>query len=314
MNAHSDVLVVGSLNMDLVIRAPRLPRPGETLHGHHFGTVPGGKGANQAVAAARLGASVAMVGCVGDDAYGRQLRRALIDEGVDCAGVALLPEVATGIASIVVDDQGQNAITLVSGANAQVSPAFVDRFEPLFAAARVVICQLEIPMASAGHVLHRARALGKTVILNPAPALAPLPADWLAHVDYLIPNETEAEALTGLAVDSPAGARTAAMSLLEQGAETVLLTLGGAGVLVADHRAAETFPACAVEVRDSTGAGDTFVGGFAAALASGASVPEAVAFAQRAAGLSVTQEGAQTSIPTLAQVCAWASSNPRGTP
>ena len=302
MSRRSDVLVVGSLNMDLVIRAPRLPRPGETLHGHHFATVAGGKGANQAVAAARLGASVAMIGCVGNDAYGRQLRSALAADGVDCAGVAVLPDVATGIASIIVDDQGQNSITLVAGANAQVSAEFVDDFEALLVAARVVVCQLEIPMATVGHVLGRARALGKIVILNPAPAVVPLPDGWLANVDYLIPNETEAEALSGLPVNSPASARMAALSLLERGAEKVLLTLGEAGVLVADHSAAEIFPAHAVEVRDSTAAGDTFVGGFAAALAGGAKVLDAVAFAQRAAGLSVMREGAQTSIPTLAQV------------
>ena len=184
--------------MDLVTRAPRLPRGGETLIGHSFATVSGGKGANQAVAAARLGAQVAMVGCVGSDDYGVQLRNALLAEQIDCQAVSVVED-SSGVALIVVDDNSQNAIVIVAGANGAMTPAVIDRFDAVLQAADVIICQLEIPDATVGHALKRARELGKTVILNPAPASRPLPADWFAAIDYLIPNESEAAALSGFA-------------------------------------------------------------------------------------------------------------------
>ncbi|HEQ1836035.1 TPA: PfkB family carbohydrate kinase, partial [Pseudomonas aeruginosa] len=167
---QAKVLVVGSLNMDLVVRAPRLPRGGETLAGQSFTTIPGGKGANQAVAAARLGAGVAMIGCLGDDAYGDQLYRALQAEGIDCQGVERVAGESSGVALIVVDDSSQNAIVIVAGGNGHLSPAVLARHEHLLEQAQVVVCQLESPLETVGHVLRRAHALGKTVILNPAPA------------------------------------------------------------------------------------------------------------------------------------------------
>lgn len=199
---QAKVLVVGSLNMDLVVRAPRLPRGGETLAGQSFITVPGGKGANQAVAAARLGAEVAMIGCLGDDAYGDQLYRALQAEGIDCQGVERVAGESSGVALIVVDDSSQNAIVIVAGGNGHLSPAVLARHEHLLEQAQVVVCQLESPLETVGHVLRRAHALGKTVILNPAPATRDVPADWLPLVDYLVPNETESELLCRLPVDS----------------------------------------------------------------------------------------------------------------
>jgi len=231
---QAKVVVVGSLNMDLVTRAQRLPRAGETLAGESFATVPGGKGANQAVAAARLGASVAMIGCVGDDAYGEQLRAALEAEQIDCQAVTSVVEVSTGVALIVVDASSQNAIVIVAGGNGQLTPAVVTRADALLSQAEVVICQLEVPLETVGHTLARARELGKTVILNPAPASGPLPAQWYGAIDYLIPNESEATALTGLPVDTVDSAKAAASALIAAGAAKVIITLGAQGSLFAD--------------------------------------------------------------------------------
>lgn len=300
----ANVVVIGSLNMDLVTRAPRLPKGGETLIGHSFATVSGGKGANQAVAAARLGAQVAMVGCVGNDDYGVQLREALLAEQIDCQAVSTVED-SSGVALIVVDDNSQNAIVIVAGANGAMTPAVIDRFDAVLQAADVIICQLEIPDATVGHALKRARALGKTVILNPAPASRPLPADWFAAIDYLIPNESEASALSGLPVDSLQSAESAANQLIAMGAGKVIITLGAQGSLFANGKGFEHFPAPKVQAVDTTAAGDTFVGGFAAALASGKSEAEAIRYGQVAAALSVTRAGAQPSIPTMSDVQAF---------
>ncbi|NTZ93870.1 ribokinase [Pseudomonas koreensis] len=300
----ANVVVIGSLNMDLVTRAPRLPKGGETLIGHSFATVSGGKGANQAVAAARLGAQVAMVGCVGNDDYGVQLRDALLAEQIDCQAVSTVAD-SSGVALIVVDDNSQNAIVIVAGANGAMTPAVIDRFDAVLQAADVIICQLEIPDATVGHALKRARELGKTVILNPAPASRPLPADWFTAIDYLIPNESEAAALSGLPVDSLEAAESAASQLIAMGAGKVIVTLGAQGSLFANGKDFEHFPAPKVKAVDTTAAGDTFVGGFAAALASGKSEAEAIRYGQVAAALSVTRAGAQPSIPTMSDVQAF---------
>lgn len=290
--------------MDLVTRAPRLPRGGETLIGHSFATVSGGKGANQAVAAARLGAQVAMVGCVGNDAYGEALRAALLDEQIDCRAVSTVED-SSGVALIVVDDNSQNAIVIVAGANGAMTAEVIDRFDSVLQAADVIICQLEVPDATVGHAIKRSRELGKTVILNPAPASRPLPADWYGAIDYLIPNESEAAALTGLPVDSLQTAEVAAAALVAKGAGKVIITLGAQGLLFANGVSVEHFLAPTVTAVDTTAAGDTFVGGFAAALACGESEAQAIRFGQVAAALSVTRAGAQPSIPTLSDVQAF---------
>jgi ribokinase len=300
MNAK--VVVVGSLNMDLVARAQRLPRGGETLPGESFFTAPGGKGANQAVAVARLGASVAMVGNVGDDAYGQQLRQALQVEGVDCQGVGTCTGVSSGVALIVVDAASQNAIVIIPGGNGLLGPESVRRFDALLQQAEVIICQLEVPAATVAWTLARGRELGKTVILNPAPATGPLPAEWFAHIDYLIPNESEAEALAGVKVDDLDSARRAAERLRKMGAGKVIVTLGAEGALLVDAAGSRHFPAPRVQPVDTTAAGDTFVGGFAASLARGLPEDEAIGFGQRAAALSVTRAGAQPSIPYLKEL------------
>lgn len=300
---RSRVAVVGSLNMDLVARAPRLPHPGETLAGRTFAQVAGGKGGNQAVAAARLGAQVSMLGCVGADGNGTQLRAGLEAEGIDCAALET-GKAATGVALIIVDDASQNAIVIVAGSNGEVTSETIARHEAVLAAAEVVICQLETPPDAVRAALAAARRLGKTVILNPAPATGPLPADWLPLIDYLIPNELEAAALTGLPVNTPEDAVKAAAVLHAAGARNVLVTLGARGVHATLDGAAGAilYEAPKVKAVDTTAAGDTFIGGFAAQLAQGASVETAIRFAQRAAALSVTRAGAQPSIPTRAEL------------
>ncbi|MFY0727992.1 ribokinase [Pseudomonas sp. NFX15] len=301
------VVVIGSLNMDLVTRAPRLPKGGETLIGESFTTVSGGKGANQAVAAARLGAQVSMIGCVGNDAYGEALRGALLAEQIDCQAVSTV-DGSSGVALIVVDDSSQNAIVIVPGANGELTAGAIDRFDAVIQAADVLICQLEVPDASVGHALKRGRELGKIVILNPAPVSRPLPADWYASIDYLIPNESEASTLSGLSVDSLDTAQAAATRLMAMGAGKVIITLGAQGSMFADGQRFEHFPAPAVKAVDTTAAGDTFVGGFAAALAAGKTEAEAIRFGQVAAALSVTRAGAQPSIPALSEVQAFTAS------
>ncbi len=290
--------------MDLVTRAPRLPKGGETLIGQSFTTVSGGKGANQAVAAARLGAQVSMIGCVGNDAYGEALRGALLAEQIDCQAVSTI-DGSSGVALIVVDDSSQNTIVIVPGANGALTAEAIDRFDSVIRAADVLICQLEVPDASVGHALKRGRELGKTVILNPAPVSRPLPPDWYASIDYLIPNESEASALSGLSVDSLDTAQAAATRLIALGAGKVIITLGAQGSLFTDGQRFEHFPAPVVKAVDTTAAGDTFVGGFAAALAAGNDEAQAIRFGQVAAALSVTRAGAQPSIPALSDVQAF---------
>jgi ribokinase len=244
-----------------------------------------------------------MIGCVGADANGAQLRAGLEAEGIDCTALETSATAPTGVALIIVDDGSQNAIVIIAGSNGEVTPATLARHETVLAAAQVVICQLETPPAAVHAALSAARRVGKTVILNPAPATGPLPADWLPLVDYLIPNELEAATLTGLPVATPADANAAADALRRAGARNVIVTLGAQGVVAALGEAApQHFDAPRVKAVDTTAAGDTFIGGLAAQLARGVEVTEAIRFAQRAASISVTRAGAQPSIPTRAEV------------
>ncbi|PVX33602.1 ribokinase [Janthinobacterium sp. 78] len=298
------IVVIGSINMDLVLRVPRMPLPGETLTGGAFRTIPGGKGANQAVACARLsgkvaagGQQVAMVGCVGDDAFGATLRAALVGDGIIDSHITTLPGVASGIASILVDDNGQNSIVIAGGANDLLSPAHIDAAKELIDQADIVVLQLETPMATVVHAIKLARSLGKTVVLNPAPA-ASLPEGVLELVDYLIPNEIEAAMLAGVSPDG-ADVQALAAALQKLGSDNVIITLGSKGVHAALYGGDFTFPAEVVQAVDTTAAGDTFIGGFVAGLASGMDEAEAIQQGQRAAAWSVTKPGAQTSIPHL---------------
>jgi ribokinase len=295
MAAH--ITVVGSLNMDLVARAPRIPQPGETIIGSDFHTVPGGTGANQAVAAARLGAQVSMVGRVGRDAFAESLLNNLAAAGVDHTFVVHDPQAATGVALIAVDDAGQNSIIVASGANVRLSPADVDGAEAAIAGADALLLQLESPLETVTRAAKVAHAHGVPVILNPAPARS-LPGVLLALVDVLIPNESETALLTGLPVGDPAEAEAAATALRELGVGTVILTLGERGALLAREDGAEYFPAFEVTPVDTTAAGDAFVGGFAVALAEGRSLAEAVQWGNGAGALATTKLGAQPSLPT----------------
>ncbi|OEZ92052.1 ribokinase [Janthinobacterium sp. HH106] len=299
------IVVIGSINMDLVLRVPRMPLPGETLTGGAFRTIPGGKGANQAVACARLSGKVAgaqqvaMIGCVGDDAFGATLRAALVGDGIIDSHISTLPGVASGIASILVDDNGQNSIVIAGGANDLLSPAHIDAAKELIEQADIVVLQLETPMDTVVHAIKLARSLGKTVVLNPAPApAASLPQGVLELVDYLIPNEIEAAMLAGVSPEG-ADAKALAAALQKLGSDNVIITLGSKGVHAALYGGDFTFPAEVVQAVDTTAAGDTFIGGFVAGLASGMDEAEAIQQGQRAAAWSVTKPGAQTSIPHL---------------
>jgi len=301
--SRSDVVVVGSLNMDLVVRTARLPKAGETLTGKGFDLVPGGKGANQAVAAARLGASTAMIGCVGDDAFGAQLRAGLEADGIDCRAVREVSGVPSGVALIEVADDGSNHIVVVPGGNGMLTPAHVEASEALLAAAQIVVLQLEVPLETVRFAAERAHALGKVVVLNPAPA-QPLAPELLGTVDYLVPNELEAALLTGAPVDSPAKAEAAARRLRSLGARNVVVTLGAGGAISVTEEGARRHPARTVTAVDTTAAGDTFIGALCAALVEGRALEGAIALAQAAAAISVTRPGAQTSIPHRSEVVA----------
>ena len=291
----NDVVVVGSVNMDLVARAPRLPAPGETISGGEFATIPGGKGANQAVASVRLGTRTAFLGCLGQDVFGEQLAEGLRRNGVDCQGLRIRPG-PTGVALIIVDGAGRNGIVLAPGANALLRPDDVDGSEALLAGARVLVAQLEVPLATVAHAVRRAREMGKVVVLNPAPA-QPLPQEMLKAVDYLVPNEIEAEMLSGVNVGSVEDAIAAGRRLRELGARNVIITMGARGAVAVTAQGADHHPAPTVTPVDTTAAGDTFIGGMCVGLVEGRPLDQAIQFAQAAAAISVTRFGAQPSIP-----------------
>ncbi|MDC8758396.1 ribokinase [Janthinobacterium fluminis] len=296
------ITVVGSLNMDLVFRTPRMPLAGETISGHAFRQIPGGKGANQAVAAARLGGAVTMLGRVGDDAFGRQLRDCLLADGIDASQVLAQAGMASGVAGILVDDAGSNSIVVTPGANMALTLEDVEALAPTILASDLLVCQLETRLCAVMRAIEIAKRGGVKVVFNPAP-MQPLRADWLALVDYLIVNETEASQLSEIAVVDRATARQAATKLLAMGAGSVLLTMGGQGVFVAGQGDnSRMLAAVPVEVVDTTAAGDTFVGAFSVGIGQGLGIVEAATAAQYAAALTVTKLGAQTSIPTRAEV------------
>lgn len=290
------VVVVGSINADLVMRVPRLPKPGETLTGEDLLSANGGKGANQAVAAARQGGRVAMIGCVGNDPFGRTLRQALETERIDTAGVRVVAETSSGVAVIFLDADGQNSILLSPGANARLGVDHVDSMEETIAAADVALFQMEVPTVAVRRAMEIARAAKVSVILNPAPATTEA-LGLVSLADVVIPNESEAALLTGTDVCDLQSAEVAAAALRDRGPSIVLLTLGRDGVVIATQDGARHFPAFEVSAVDTTAAGDTFVGTFAVAWASGEPLDRAVPRAQAAAALAVTGMGAQPSIP-----------------
>ncbi|HEY8283091.1 MAG TPA: ribokinase [Chloroflexota bacterium] len=294
------IIVLGSVNMDLVVRGPRIPLPGETILGESLIEYPGGKGANQAVAAARAGGPVAMIGCVGDDAFGRSLRASLDQAGVVTSRLAIRGP-RSGVALIEVAASGENSIVVVPGANALLSRADAEDALAALANAEILLLQLEIPMDTVEGAAAAARRRGIRVLLDPAPA-CPLSDRLLATVDFLTPNQQEAALLTGMPEVGVADAPEAARRLLARGVGTVLVKLGPDGVLIGSAEGTEHLPGYKVATVDTTAAGDCLAGALAAALVAGRSPHDAVAFANAAAALSTTRRGAQTSMPTLEEV------------
>lgn len=298
---NSSIVVVGSLNMDLVMRMARAPVGGETVPGLDFSTLPGGKGANQAVACARMGADVIMVGRVGIDPNGDVLKAGLAADGIDAREVKALASTHTGVASIWVEEDGQNRIVLAPGANGLLDPAGIARANTMIDMSGLLIVQLEVPLPAVQAAIARACAAHVPVLLNPAPAL-PLPDTIWPQVDILVLNETEATAYAGLAVVDPESAATAGRLLRARGPDRVLVTLGAQGVVIVDGAGARHAPAHKVKVVDTTAAGDTFIGALATALCEGQSLDDAVALGQAASALCVARRGAQTSIPYRRQL------------
>lgn len=294
------IVIVGSLNMDLVVRMPQIPRPGETLLGGVFHTIPGGKGANQAVAAARLGAEVVMIGCVGGDAFGQEMRATLAQEGIDTTHVLIHPDEATGVALIQVDAQGQNSIAVASGANFRLTSADVETAMRAIGDFDALVMPLETPLETIYTAAHHAR--GAKVLLNPAPAQK-LDEELLARVDVLIPNEYEIV----LMADTGADIYQAAHELQTLGVKNLIVTLGSQGALLFEENTSQAvqIPAFPVQAVDSTAAGDCFVGGLAVGLCEGKSLTAAAEFASAAAAISVTRHGAQPSLPRRDEVGAF---------
>ncbi len=295
------IAVVGSSNTDMVIRVDRIPRPGETILGGRFVTAAGGKGANQAVGAARAGGKVTFVARLGRDMFGDQALTGLVRDGIDVRHVSRDGAAPSGVALIFVAKSGENSIAVAGGANSRLSPADVGRARTALARAAVCVLQLETPLSTVRAAARIAAAAGACVILNPAPA-RPLPAGLLKTVSILTPNETEAELLTGVRVKDQASARKAAAALRARGVGTVILTLGARGALVADSGGMRTVPSFKVRAVDTTAAGDIYNGALSVALAEGAVLDRAVRFANAAAAISVTRIGAQPSAPTRREI------------
>ena len=291
------ILVIGSLNMDQSIRLERMPLVGETVMGRGITYQAGGKGANQACAAGRLQAQVRMMGCVGADSFGRMLRDQVEGCGVDVSGIRLIEGCATGMAVIYVDGNGDNSIVVIPGANGECSREYLQQMDEWLCWCDYLLMQMEIPHETVLCAAGRAKELGKTVILNPAPVPDSLPEGLLALTDYVTPNETELEKLTGIPASGRENVRLAAEKLQEMGAENVIVTLGEDGAYWLGQQKEGFFPSRKVEAVDTTAAGDCFNGAFAAALAEGMDTEEAIRFANGAASIAVTRKGALDSLP-----------------
>jgi ribokinase len=288
--------------MDLVVRSARLPRPGETVIGRETLELPGGKGANQAVAAARLDADVFMIGRVGDDGFGERLRAGLKREGIDLSHVGVTPKCASGLAVVAVEDSGENSITVIPGANGRLTPDDVMAASALIREADVLLLQLEVPLESVLPAIELAVEFDTQVILDPAPAPTSFPAKLLA-VDVACPNETEAAAITGIRIKSLDDAKNAALRLHAMGSRHAVITLGSQGAVVCGPDGwLEHVPSFAVEAVDSTAAGDAFAAGLGVSLAQGKPVSVAVRYACAAGALATTRQGAQPAMPTAAEV------------
>ena len=296
------LLVIGSLNIDMVMKVDHMPTVGETILCDGMKLVAGGKGANQACAAGRLGTDVTMLGAIGNDSHGEMQRDSLQRSGVDVSGLITKERVSTGTAFITVNKEGNNSIVVVQGANAQFTPEDIEAHRDLLEECEIVILQLEIPMDTVLYAVKLARTLGKTVILDPAPVPEHFPEELYQYVDIIKPNESELSRLTGIA-DTQNHLEEAVQIVKDHGVKNVLVTLGGDGVyLDTENESPVHIPAKKVEVVDTTAAGDSFTAALAAMLLEGKTLKEAAEFANQVSAIVVTREGAQDSIPTLQEV------------
>jgi ribokinase len=290
------IIVIGSTNMDMVVKTSHIPAPGETVLSGSFFMNPGGKGANQAVSVARLGGDVAFVSKVGNDVFGKQSTQLFEEEGIDIAHLLSDDTLPSGVALITVDQSGENSIVVASGANANLTPADLEDALEKIANAGIVLMQLEIPMETVHFVAMYAAKHGVKVILNPAPANA-LPPKLLSCIDIITPNQSEAAMLSGINITDAATATQAAIAIHQLGVKSVIITMGAMGCVIYDKEEITVVPAQKVEAVDTTAAGDVFCGALAVSLAEGGTLFDAVNFASRAAAISVTRMGAQPSIP-----------------
>ncbi|KGQ28824.1 ribokinase [Gallibacterium anatis] len=289
--------VLGSINADHVIQVPHFPQPGETLSGQNYHIVYGGKGANQAVAAARLGAKVDFIACIGEDKIGLEMKQAFQKDGINTDSIATIQGETTGIAMIQVADSGENSIVISAGANAHLTTDIVDKFKQKILDADTLLMQLETPLDAIIYATKIAKQAGKHTVLNPAPAKV-LPDELLAQLTMITPNETEAEVLTGVKVVDEQSAAQAAAVFHQKGVAIVLITLGAKGVFISHNALQKIIPGFRVQAKDTTAAGDTFNGALVTALLEQKSLEESIQFAHAAAAISVTRFGAQTSIPS----------------
>ena len=298
--SKSGVLVVGSANMDLVVTTERFPKPGETIFGKSFQMFPGGKGANQAVSSAKLGVKTIFIGKFGNDDFCKRLTESMADNGVQLQHILIDENETTGTALITVEKHGQNEIIVISGSNMKLTPDDIEKSKQVFKEVNVVLAQLEIPIETVIKTAQLSKANGAVFILNPAPAQQ-LPDELLQLCDYLIPNETELEILSGIKVTDESSARQAAEKLAAKGVSNIIVTMGEKGALFVNGKA-QFYPAIKVEAVDTTAAGDAFCGALAYSLAKEISIDKAITLANKVASISVTRSGAQSSMPYCDEV------------
>lgn len=293
-----EISVIGSLNMDLVVKTSRLPEGGETIFGEAFNLIPGGKGANQAVASSRAGVKTKMFGCLGSDPFSKVLLESLTDSGVDVDGLEILDGESTGVASIILDQYAENRIIVIPGANHRVDPEYVDRHWEEIRKSALIIMQHEIPIETITYIINKAELEDIPVLLNPAP-YHPISDEVMGKIDYLIPNEIEAKLLSGIEVIDEESVRSTSELFTSKGVGHVIITLGSEGAVCFANDEFIEQPAFSVTAVDTTAAGDTFVGYFGASIVSGKSLKEALEIAAAASALTVTKLGAQSSIPDI---------------
>lgn len=296
-----DILVIGSINMDLIINVDKMPKKGQTILGENFNQIPGGKGANQAVAVARLGGNVAMIGKVGQDNLGNKLIQSMNNDGVDTSFIKSEKDISTGVALITVDRSGENSIVVAPGANYEIEKKDIDKAKKLIEYSKIVITQLEIPIEIVKYTLSKAKENGKYTILNPAPAQV-LDRDIIKNIDLLTPNETELEILSGISIRNEEDIRKAAQKLIDLGIKELIITLGDSGCIYVNKNTFKKYNAYKVVPVDTTGAGDSFNAAIAVGLSHEKDIDEIIDFALKVGALAVTKEGAQSSLPYIDEV------------